>query len=235
MKTLIKATLIATAVMVSNMASAEANFQAIKDLGFPVDQQIELKGTNLPGMYLLKIGNDWVVGAPDSTVVMKGNIIDLKQRADITSTFKAPFNKEKVDTFPEDLKISYKPEGEVKSVINVLTDTSCPFCKKLHDEIPVLNKAGVEVRYIPFARGFTKGRGYSQMMSVWCSEDKKKAMDDMFNGSESNSLCLTQAVAKGYKLSTELGATGTPAIYLEDGRSIEGYAPAKVLLKEIFK
>ena len=239
MKNILK-TLAVASIFISNLAvsAPEVEFPEITGLGFPIDTTIKLNGTGLDNLYLLKIGNDWVIGSPNSSMVIKGEIIDLKKRVAVTNEFKKPYTKAVIDSFPEEMKVSYKPKGETVATINVLTDTSCPFCQKLHKEIPELNAAGVEVKYIPFVRGFTNGRGYKPMLSVWCDEgeNRKDALDlVMIDGEHDGGKCLTQALSIGYKIANDVGANGTPAIYTESGFAIEGYVPAKKLIKMLLQ
>lgn len=216
--------------------SATSDYKEIKKLGFNVLNEIPLKDSPFSNLSLIRIGNEWVITKPGSTLVIKGEIIDLKKREAITSDFKKDFYKPIVDAFPESMKIVFAPEGEVKSVINVLTDTSCPFCRKLHNEVPALNKAGIQVNYIPFVRGYTRGAGYKPMLSAWCSDDPKAEIEKIFSTKKSSkNKCLTQSLIKGYNLATQLGSDGTPAIFLEDGRNISGYVPASVIIDKTFK
>lgn len=227
--------LVSTAAFGMNTTSeAGSGFSEIEKLGFPISKTIKIDEKGFDGMYFIRVGKDWVMASKESSLVFKGDVIDLAKREIVTSRFLAPVNKEILKTFPESMKVVYEADGKTVGVINVLTDTSCPFCTKLHKEVPALNKAGIEVRYIPFARGYTNGAGYKQMLSVWCADDKNKALDDMFSGGNSKdpSRCLTQALKKGYELSSELGATGTPAIYFSNGEENSGYAPAKVLIQK---
>ena len=49
--------------------------------------------------------------------------------------------------------VVYPAEGETKSKDYIFTDVDCGYCRKLHKEVPALNKAGIEVRYLAFPRG----------------------------------------------------------------------------------
>lgn len=232
-----KSILFAIAATLSLSAfSAPEDYKEIKKLGFNVLDEIQLTGTVFEDLSLIRIGKDWVISKPGSNLVIKGEIIDLSTRSIITGDFKKDFYKPLIDAFPESMRISYKPEGKVKSTISVLTDTSCPFCKKLHNEVPALNKAGIQVDYIPFVRGYTRGGGYKPMLSAWCADDPKEELEEIFStGMSSDNKCLTQSLIKGYNLATQVGADGTPAIFLQDGRNISGYAPAATILKTIFE
>ena len=56
----------------------------------------------------------------------------------------------KVDSLKNEM-IVYKAQNE-RHVITIFTDISCPYCQKLHQEVPELNKQGVTVRYLAFPR-----------------------------------------------------------------------------------
>lgn len=236
MKTL-TALFISTLVSITSVSafaeSKISDFKSIEDLGFNISESIDIPNAELSEFKLIKIGFDWVIAKPGSSLVIKGDIIDLTKRESIIPVLKRPYFLKNLNTYPNHLKISYFPAEDVPttSTITVFTDTSCPFCQKLHLELPALNKAGIRVDYIPFARGYTSGAGYADLVSIWCSDDKKAAMDRaMTNTLLSSEKCLTQAVSRGYQLSDTLTLTGTPAIFTEKGTQISGYVPAHELL-----
>ncbi|MGC6563786.1 thioredoxin fold domain-containing protein, partial [Escherichia coli] len=66
----------------------------------------------------------------------------------------------KIDSLKNEM-IVYKAANE-KYVITVFTDISCPYCQKLHQEVPELNKQGVTVRYLAFPRNGVKNNVVSQ-------------------------------------------------------------------------
>ncbi len=139
-----------------------------------------------------------------------------------------------IDAVPLKDKAVYPAEGKTRTVLNVFTDTSCPYCKKLHQEVPQLQKAGIEVRYLPYPRGSSRGPGYQSLKQVWCADDKARAMN-IAKGIESGSLpagdCAEGAmVDKGYDLGNQLGVDGTPALFTENGQKISGYVPAQQLI-----
>ena len=49
--------------------------------------------------------------------------------------------------------IVFSPAEPAKGYINVFTDITCGYCRKLHLEMDDLNRRGVEVRYLAFPRG----------------------------------------------------------------------------------
>ena len=131
----------------------------------------------------------------------------------------------------EDL-IVFSPDGPTKSVINVFTDVDCGYCRKLHREVPDLNKRGIEVRYLAFPRAGIGSPSYEKIVSAWCSETPGAALTELKNGGtiESNQ-CADNPVAAQYRLGQLMGVNGTPAIVLADGTMLPGYRPAAELAR----
>jgi len=129
--------------------------------------------------------------------------------------------------------IVFAAEGERKAVINVFTDVDCGFCRRLHLEVPELNRNGVEVRYLSFPRAGVGSASYDKHVWAWCSSDPQTALTRLKNGESVEPSTCTNPVAAQHALSQELGVRGTPAIFLQDGRYLPGYMPAGQLLKEL--
>jgi glutaredoxin len=127
--------------------------------------------------------------------------------------------------------VVYPAKGETKSHITVFTDTTCPYCHKLHAEVPELNKRGIEVRYVAFPRQGLGSPGDEQLQAVWCSSDKPRGMDKMVDGKEIKAAKCANPVSKQFQLGQSIGVNGTPAIVLADGQVIPGYQPAPQVAK----
>ena len=123
-------------------------------------------------------------------------------------------NKAALAAFPEKDMVVYPATGTEQSRITVFTDTSCPYCRKLHREVPQLQQAGVTVRYIAFPRSGTRSEAAKTMRSVWCAKDRRKAMDaakGIGTAEQGDAGCAEgKAVAAGYRLSRQAGR-GHPA------------------------
>lgn len=124
--------------------------------------------------------------------------------------------------------IEYKAANE-KYVVNVFTDITCGYCRKLHNEMAQYNDLGITVRYLAFPRGGLKSSSYTDMVSVWCADNKQQAMNDAkAGGTVASKSCQTQ-VAEQYAFGKKIGVNGTPNIILPDGSVIPGYQPPKQL------
>ena len=190
--------------------------------------------TPVKEIYQVKIGGQYAYITADGNYVFVGNLVDLKNGISLTEQAQAKENVPLIKTFPEKDMIIFRAEGDEKGVITVFSDTSCPYCKKLHKEVPKLQQAGISVRYIPFPRGLERGRGYREMKSVWCSDDRIRAMN-IANGTikaklEKKDCDIDNVIRAGYELGNNVGVRGTPAIFLANGIKVGGYLPAAKII-----
>jgi thiol:disulfide interchange protein DsbC len=124
--------------------------------------------------------------------------------------------------------IEYKADNE-KYVVNVFTDITCGYCRKLHNEMDQYNDLGITVRYLAFPRGGLKSNSYTDMVSVWCSENKQEAMNNAKAGGTVASKNCQSQVAEQFAFGQKIGVNGTPNIIMPNGSVIPGYQPPKQL------
>lgn len=132
--------------------------------------------------------------------------------------------------------VVYKPAGEVKATLHVFTDVDCPYCRKLHEEVPALNKMGVQVNYLAFPRGGPGSAAHAKMQTIWCGTDaeRRERMDEIKAGERLDNETCDNPVLDQYMLGQKMGITGTPALILDDGSLLPGYMPA-ARLQQIMK
>lgn len=145
--------------------------------------------------------------------------------------------KKIIGAVPQADTVTYPATGEKKGHIYVLTDTDCGFCRKLQEEVPALNKAGIEVRYLPFVRGGEIGTAYETMTGVWCAENRQDALSKAFTGTryDKASCPSAEAIKKYQALGTQLQLRGTPHIVFPNGESNSGYMGSDELIKLALK
>ncbi|PIE20763.1 MAG: protein-disulfide isomerase [Neptuniibacter caesariensis] len=158
------------------------------------------------------------------------NVTEVKKRE--ISDARGAERKTIIDGIAATDKITFSPTGEVKSRIHVFTDISCPYCVKLHREIPELNKLGIEVSYLAYPRAGQGSQAHRQMNAIWCAGDDEARRKAMTQAKIEQNLkgrdCKTP-VMEQMKLGQAMGVTGTPALVLDDGKLVPGYVPAKKL------
>lgn len=194
----------------------------------------EPEPTPLAGIHQVKIGNRYAYLSDDGRYALVGDLLDLEQGINLTEIRRSRENSALLAAFPEKDMVVYPATGVEQARITVFTDTSCPYCRKLHREVPQLQQAGVTVRYIAFPRSGTQGSAYQTMRAVWCANDRRKAMDaakGVGAGEPGEASCPdAKAVDAGYRLAQQLELRGTPAIVLPDGSIQPGYMTTSRLL-----
>ncbi len=228
----------AALALVSTLALADDTAeQAIRksldslQLETPVES---ISASPLAGLYEVKLkGSRVLYASADGQFVMQGYLFQLKDGKPVNLTEKTERLgvAKLINGIPVAETVVYPAIGETKSHITVFTDTTCPYCHKLHAEVPALNKMGIEVRYVAFPRQGLGSPGDEQLQAVWCSTDKKAAMDKMVDGQEIKAAKCANPVSKQFALGQSIGVNGTPAIILADGQVIPGYQPAAQVAK----
>jgi thiol:disulfide interchange protein DsbC len=123
-------------------------------------------------------------------------------------------------------------KGETKATITVFTDVDCTYCRKLHQEVPELNRMGVEVRYLAYPRmGIQKPHtpSYKKMVSAWCAKNPQLALTQAKSGTKIEERVCVNPVDTQFALGEALGVNATPTILFEDGRLTPGFKTAAQL------
>jgi len=195
--------------------------------------------TPIKGVYQTRFGNKYGYLIDDGRYVFIGELFDLERAQNLTEISQRTEIKDELANVSESDMSIFPANGTEKAKLTVFTDTSCPYCQKLHEEVNFLQDAGITVRYLPFPRGGARGPGYSALKQVWCAEDKKQAMDigkGIIEGDLPAGDCkAADFVDRGYELGNRLGVTGTPSLYLDNGEAITGYVPYAQLIPRVLK
>ena len=171
----------------------------------------------------------------DGKYLIVGNVINLNTKESITENTKMNQRLSIIDSIDMKNYMIFKPK-KTDHILTIFTDTSCPYCQKLHNEIPDLLENNIEIRYVLFSRNGNDVDAYQQLVSAWCSADKVDALEDLFAGDilDDNSNC-ENPIARNFDYAGSLSVEGTPTIFLEDGRIIPGYQNYENILAFINK
>ena len=193
--------------------------------------------TPIEGVYQTQFGSQYGYLSEDGRYVLIGNLVDLQTGQNLTKMAMRETAVAELDRLPLEDKAIFPATGVEKTVLNVFTDTSCPYCKKFHEEITQLQNAGISVHYIPYPRGGSQGPGYQMLKQVWCANDREEALTigkGLDVGDLPDGNCEASAlVDEGYKLGNQLGITGTPTLFKSSGEMITGYVPYRDLIPQV--
>lgn len=189
----------------------------------------EIKPTPVAGLYEAVAGTRVVYISADGNFMFNGDLVDLTARKNLSEARRANLINKVLDNIGEANMIVIGPANP-KRTITVFTDVDCPYCAKLHLEVPELTKNGVKVRYLLFPRAGLESETYKRSVAVWCAADRVKAIGIAKNGGKIDMKTCDNPVAKHYQMGKDLGIEGTPTILLDDGQILPGYLPAARLL-----
>lgn len=152
----------------------------------------------------------------------------------LTESGRSDQRKQLVDSVDEaEMLVFSPPKGRVKATVTVFTDIDCVFCRKLHDEVPELNRLGIAVRYLAYPRSGPNTPSYDKLVSAWCAEDPLMALTLAKAGKDIPEASCENPVAAQYELGGRLGINSTPSMIYDDGTLARGYMPAADLAQAL--
>lgn len=199
----------------------------------------DVQETSVKDVWQVQIGNQYVYLLADGKYALMGDLVNLENGRNLTERSRRAAVVETISEFADEDLVVFAATGETRATLNVFTDTSCPYCQKLHSEIGKLQDAGITVRYLPYPRGGKAGPGYETLKSVWCADNRNAAMTAAKNnqlGELPSGDCPQSAmIDRGYRAGNKLGIRGTPALIKSNGEKIEGYVPYQELIPQLLQ
>jgi thiol:disulfide interchange protein DsbC len=196
--------------------------------------QIPMTGiekSQLSGLYEVTLGNgDHLFVSADGSYFVAGDLFQLTDKGivNLTDTRRDQVRAELIGAVDAADKITFSPKTKRASV-TVFTDVDCFYCQKLHEEMADYLNAGIEISYLAYPRAGVDSDSYNKIVDVWCADDRKAAMTSLKTGGTVETKTCENPVAEQHQLGVDLGLRGTPAIILESGQLVTGYANAAKL------
>jgi thiol:disulfide interchange protein DsbC len=213
--------LILNLTLSSAFADEASDIAAIKDnlsKRKPAISAKSVKLSPLPGLYEVYANNNiYYVDKLVKYVMVGGSIIEDATQKNLTierlkDLTRIDFNKL---PFQDAIEIK-KGTGAYKFAI--FSDPDCPFCKSVElglDELKATDYTAY-VFLLPLKELHPDAVKKSE--NIWCAKDKSEAwLNLMVKGTEPEKATCENPIGKIEKLANELGVSGTPTIYLNDG------------------
>jgi len=225
--------LLLVAVSTSQAQNRDQSLRGKLELAIEVASQgqlkiISLKPTPLSTIYEVELNTGEVLYSDISGDYLFAG--DMYRAGDtglvnISTRAKQERSLKKIAAIPVEEMIIFTPDV-IKASITVFTDVDCTYCRKLHSELDDLMAKGIEIRYLAYPRGGLEAASYDKMISVWCSDDRKKSLTQAKNGQNLPAGDCDSPVMAHHALGNVLGISGTPALIFPDGTVIPGYMDA---------
>lgn len=228
--------LVGLLVFASTIHATVAADDSIKNLKaqlsklLPGEAPDSITETPIPGIYEVIYGAQLLYFSADGRYLLKGDIMDMETRKSLGEPRRNSIRAKELARFGDDQVIMFSPDKDkVKHTVTVFTDIDCGYCRKLHAEIDQYNQLGIAVRYMMFPRSGPNSPSFDKAVSVWCADDRPKALTNAKKGSKLDKQSCDNPIMAHYSAGQAIGLRGTPGIVLESGEMMPGYvAPEKL-------
>lgn len=207
-------------------ASPNSSYGDVRESAISSLYEVDVEGGKNT-LFVSKDGNHFIVG--DLYEVGDSGLVNISEQRRAIQRSKI-MGSQNIDDM-----IVFSPEEETKAHIYVFTDVDCGYCRKLHNDVPELNRRGVEVRYLAFPRAGLNSLSYRKIATAWCSDDRNKALTALKSRqSLPLNVCENNPVADHYRLGSQaIEVPGTPTIVLQDGAVVPSYLPPGSIVKAL--
>jgi thiol:disulfide interchange protein DsbC len=169
----------------------------------------------------------------DGKYLVSGSVYDLDAQTNLTAARRNAARAKALASVREEQLIVFSPENP-KMTISVFTDVDCGYCRRFHNQMAEMNKAGIRVRYLMYPRTGPGTESWRKAEAVWCAPDRKDALTRAKRGEDIKSKACGDAVVKSqYELGDDLGVEGTPALFTQSGDYIGGYLTTAQLVEAL--
>lgn len=227
---------LAALLLASTMVMAEEPFDTIRQQIEKIDKSIkvtDIQPSPIADMYEVQLATGEVIFSDNKgEYFLLGKLYQYSDEKGFVNLTEERMNGQRIEllaTVPAAEKVVFKAEGAEKSSVYVFTDVDCPYCRKIHEEVPKLQKMGVTVNYLAFPRGGEGSEAHRKMTNIWCADDTAAAMTQIKQGKDIADKTCDNPVMKQYELGQKMGINGTPAIITREGELIPGYMQAERL------
>lgn len=191
----------------------------------------EIRATPIAGLFEVRVGNDILYTDGEGAHIVRGEIIELKTRRNVTQERIDKLTAIDFAALPLKDAIVWKT-GTGKRRIAVFADPNCGYCKRFEAE---LNKVK-DVTVYTFLMPVLGGDSPDKSRAIWCAKDPTSAWRSwMIDGTTPPKLlgeCATP-VDRNMELGRKHRINGTPAIVFEDGTRVPGMLNAAQLEKQL--
>jgi thiol:disulfide interchange protein DsbC len=215
----------ALATLLACCLPARADFVQDLHVRFPQTKNAVVKKA-FANFYSVIQGSDVVFINEDFSILINGEVVDLKGNRSLTSTLREQ-NRPK-------FKLSDLREADAIRMssgsrrIFVFSDPDCPFCRQLQAEVGKLRDVSVFI--VPFPLAALHPNAARVAESIWCAADPGAAWDGyVLRGVKPDAKSCPNPLERNVALAARYQVMGTPAIVFADGSVIPGAVPAAVI------
>ncbi|MGA7812489.1 DsbC family protein [Caballeronia sp.] len=185
----------------------------------------------VPGLYEVTAGTQVFYTDSTGNYLLMGDLVDTRTRTNLTEARVAELNKIDFAKLPFENAVKVV-KGNGARKMAVFSDPNCPYCKQLETTLKSVDNVTVYTFLYPVLSPDSAVKS----KSIWCSKDRSNAWEGWMldhTAPTASGTCDTTAIDKNLKLGQTMNVTGTPTVFLADGRRLPGAIPADRLEKEL--
>jgi thiol:disulfide interchange protein DsbC len=183
----------------------------------------------IAGLYEVNLGSQIVYSDATGDYLVLGDIVDAKSRKNLTEARLSETNRIDFASLPFANAVKVV-KGNGSRKIAVFSDPNCPYCKQLETTLKSIDNVTVYTFLYPVLSPDSTVKS----KSIWCSADRAKAWESWMQDHRAPTAagtCDTAAIDKNLELGHSMNVSGTPTVFLADGRRLPGAVPADELDK----
>lgn len=185
------------------------------------------------GLYEVNTGTQIVYSDASGDYVFVGDLVDTKTRTNLSEARLAELNKVDFASLPLANAVKVV-KGNGSRKIAVFSDPNCPYCKQLETSLKSVDNITVYTFLYPVLSDDSTVKA----KAIWCAADRAKTWEAWMVEHRAPSgagTCDTSAIDKNLALGRGMNVTGTPTIFLADGRRLPGAVSAEALERALGK
>ncbi len=219
---LMKIALIAATLLVTLGATAQ---EAVirKNLGerVPQLQKIdEISKSPMPGLYEIRVnGSEIFYTDAEGNFLLQGNLIDTKQRRNLTEERVEKLTAINFDTLP--FKDAFTiVRGNGKRKLAVFEDPNCGYCKRFEQDLQKVDNITIHMFLYPILGADSNDKS----KHIWCAKDRVKTWLDWMVRDQlpKAASCDSAAIERNIEIGRKYKITGTPTLVFADGTRVPG-------------
>jgi thiol:disulfide interchange protein DsbC len=185
----------------------------------------------IPGIYEINLGSQIVYADATGNYMLLGDLVDTRSRTNLTEARLSEMNKIDFAKLPFENAVKVV-KGDGSRKIAVFSDPNCPYCKQFENTLKSVDNVTIYTFLYPVLSPDSTVKS----KSIWCSKDRSRAWEGWMldhTAPTAAAACDTTAIDKNLKLGQTMNVSGTPTVFLADGRRLPGAVPADQLEKAL--
>jgi thiol:disulfide interchange protein DsbC len=185
----------------------------------------EVSKSAMPGLFEIRTnGADIMYTDAEGNFLIQGNLIDTKQRRNLTEERVEKLTAVAFDALP--LKDAFTiVRGNGKRKLAVFEDPNCGYCKRFERDLQKVDNITIHMFLYPILSADSNDKS----KNIWCAKDKAKSWQDWMvrDVPAAAAACDTAALTRNVEFGRKFKITGTPTLIFANNSRIPGAIDTK--------